>query len=414
MLTTRFLRLPVVAVPVCVAVMTIVWPRNEPIWADDLKVPQFEVDPLWPKPLPNHWIIGQTTGVSVDDHDHIWVTQHPGGSDESHSNTPAPPILEFDEAGNLIGHWGGPGAGYDWPQAVHGVTVDHKGNVWITGNGRGRPPSGSPAESAQSRDADGRNGGFQGYYHDTMVLKFTIDGKFLLQIGKAGQTQGSNDTENLRLPAKTFVDEAAKELFVADGYGNHRVIVFDSESGKYKRHWGAYGKMPNDASLGLYDVNAPPAQQFRNPVHCAQMSTDHLLYVCDRDNDRIQIFKPDGTFLKESFLKKETRGEHGTGSVWDIAFSADPRQAYVYVADGENDRVHVLDRKNLEILTSFGEGGRQPGEFHGIHGLATDSKGNLFTAESRLGQRLQKFVYKGLAPVRLKEQGALWPTRAAN
>jgi DNA-binding beta-propeller fold protein YncE len=376
---------------------------------------------MWPKPLPNHWILGQTIGVSVDAQDHIWII-HRGGSlepGEVHATTnppiamccaPAPPILEFNQDGDLIGHWGGPGQGYDWPASNHGITVDYKGNVWIGGNGRGTRPGGPPAK-ARGRGPQGaldesQVGGIQGYFNDSMVLKFTQSGKFLMQIGQPGQSKGSNDIENLRLPAKTFVDRAANEVYVADGYGNHRVIVYDADTGKYKRHWGAYGKKPEDLDLGPYKPGAPPAPQFRNPVHCAELSNDGLLYVCDRANDRIQVFKKDGAFVKEIFIKKETLG---SGSVWDIAFSKDPQQKYIYVADGENDRVHILERQSLELLTSFGEGGRQPGSFYGVHSIATDSRGNIYTTETYRGQRVQKFIYRGLAPVTKKDQGVVWP-----
>jgi DNA-binding beta-propeller fold protein YncE len=384
----------------------------------NVMAPRFEVNPLWPKPLPNHWLMGQTIGVSVDASDHIWVIHRAGSLEpgEQHATTnpptaqccaPAPPILEFDEEGNLIGHWGGPGQGYDWPESNHGVTVDYKGNVWIGGNGRGTPPGaagrgrGGPQVLDESQVA-----GVQGYFNDAMILKFTQDGKFLMQIGKPGQSKGSNDTANLRLPAKTFVDKEANEVYVADGYGNHRVIVFDADTGAYKRHWGAYGHKPDDTNLGRYNPNDPPPQQFRNPVHCAELSVDRLLYVCDRVNDRIQVFKPDGTFVKEMFIEKQTLG---SGSSWDVAFSKDPQQKYIYLADGENDRVHIMDRQSLEVLTTFGEGGRQPGEFYGVHSIATDSKGNIFTTETYRGQRVQKFVYKGLAPVTKKDQGVVWP-----
>ena len=277
---------------------------------------------MWPKPLPNHWILGQTIGVSVDAQDHVWIIHRAGSLEagEQHATTnppiakccaPAPPVLEFDPAGNLVNSWGGKGQGYDWPDSNHGITVDYKGNVWIGGNGRGNGQLATANE--------GQVGGVQPF-NDNMVLKFTKAGKFLMQIGKPGKSKGSNDTENLRLPAKTYVDPQTNELFVADGYGNHRVIVFDAETGKYKRHWGAYGKMPDDVDQGPYKPNDPPPPQFRNPVHCAEISVDRLLYVCDRVNDRIQVFKPDGTFVKEMFIEKNTLG---SGSVWDIAFSKD-------------------------------------------------------------------------------------------
>src|SRR6266446_4442139 len=305
--------------------------KRAAVEAAGVQAPTFEVDPLWPKPLPNHWLLGMTIGVSVDGQDHIWIIHRQGSLErgELHATTnppiaqccaAAPPVLEFDQAGNLIGHWGGPGKGYDWPSSNHGITVDYKGNVWIGGNGRGAQGAADETQVA---------GG--GSFNDNMVLKFTQDGTFLMQIGHPNKSKGSNDVENLRLPAKTFIDKATNEVFVADGYGNHRVIVYDAETGKYKRHWGAYGHKPEDVNLGNYDPDAPPAQQFRNPVHCAELSNDRLLYVCDRVNDRIQVFKPDGTFVKEIFINKETRG---SGSAWDIAFSKDAAQKYIYLADG--------------------------------------------------------------------------------
>ena len=385
--------------------------RQRVVHAAVVIAPRFEVDPFWPKPLPNHWILGQTIGVSADDRGHVWIIHRQGSLEpgEVHATTnppiaqccvPAPPVLEFDQEGNLVGHWGGPGPGYDWPDSNHGITVDFKGNVWIGGNGRG-PQSGIGAQGGQDKELGGADS-----YHDDMVLKFTREGKFLMQIGKPYHSKGSNDPDNLRLPAKIFVDPKANEAYVADGYGNHRVIVFDADTGKYKRHWGAYGHKPEDADAGPYKPGAPPAQQFRNPVHCAMLSHDGLLYVCDRANDRIQVFKPDGIFVKEGFIETATLG---SGSAWDMAFSQDPQQRYLYVSDGENGRVHILDRDKLEVLTSFGEGGRQPGEFYGVHSIATDAKGSLYTTETYRGQRVQKFIFKGLAPVTAKDQGVVWP-----
>ena len=379
-----------------------------------VQAPMFEVDPLWPKPLPNHWLLGMTIGVSVDAGDNIWIIHRQGSLEpgERHATTnppiaiccgPAPPVLQFDPAGNLLQHWGGPGQGYDWPDSNHGITIDYKGNVWIGGNGRGpqpaRPANSEPDESA----AVAVNS-----YNDNSILKFTQSGKFLMQIGKPKSSKGSNDTENLRLAAKTFIDKQTNEVFVADGYGNHRVIVFDAETGKYKRHWGAYGNKPDDAVLPNYNPNAPPDKQFRNPVHCADLSVDRLLYVCDRVNNRLQVFRPDGTFVKEGIFMKNTLG---SGAAWDIAFSRDPQQRYIYLTDGENNRVHIILRDSLELLTSFGEGGRQPGQFYGVHSIATDSKGNIYTTDTFRGQRVQKFVYKGIGPVTKLDQGVVWPKR---
>src|SRR5262245_59834623 len=332
-------------------IASVVLDRRTALEAAGPVAPRFEVDPLWPKPLGNHWILGQTIGVSVDAQDHVWIIHRAGSLEpnEQHATTnpptamccaPAPPILEFAPDGTLVGHWGGPGEGYDWPESNHGVTVDDKGNVWIGGNGRGTPPGARPSTGSGRAGTAGRGeqvldesqtAGVQGYFNDSMVLKFTRSGKFLMQIGKKGQSKGSNDTDNLRLPAKTFVDAKENEVYVADGYGNHRVIVYDAETGKYKRHWGAYGNKPEDVNLGNYDPSAPPAQQFRNPVHCADLSVDRLLYVCDRVNDRVQVFRPDGTFVKEVFVEKQTRG---SGSAWDIACARESQHKYMYRADG--------------------------------------------------------------------------------
>jgi len=433
-----------VALVVAFGTASVVLDRVAKVKAAGVMAPRFEVDPMWPKPLPNHWILGNAIGVGVDSNDHIWIVHRqasleamenygaanpPGpkrraGVVEAECCEPAPPVLEFDEAGNLIGHWGGPGEGYDWPETNHGIFIDFKGNVWIGGNGRPAPGSAAArgAGAGGGAGAAGRTGAARGaaapegqpapgYFNDNMILKFTQSGKFLMQIGKPGASKGSNDLENVKGAAKMYVDPKTNELYVADGYGNHRVIVFDAETGKYKRHWGAYGKKPDDTPLGRYDPAEPPAQQFRNPVHCAELSNDGLLYVCDRPNDRIQVFKPDGTFVKEVFVAKNTLGD---GSVWDIAFSKDPQQKYIYLADGANEKVYIIARDTMEILTSFGDGGRQPGEFYAVHSIATDSKGNIFTTETYRGQRIQKFLYKGLAAVTKKDQGVVWPKSSKN
>jgi DNA-binding beta-propeller fold protein YncE len=358
-----------------------------------VQAPRFEVDPLWPKPLPNHWLLGSTVGVGVDAEDHIWIVHRGAGTLNERTEmgaatnpktaqsccVPAPPVLEFDTTGSLVGHWGGPGEGYEWPLWNHGITIDYKGNVWIGGS--------------DPKDAH--------------VLKFTRSGRFLLQVGHQGKSGGSNDTENFGRVAKIFVDPKANEAHIADGYGNRRVAVIDADTGAFKRYWGAYGNKPDDTNIGRYDPDAPPAQQFRTPVHCAEVSNDGFVYVCDRPNDRIQVFRKDGTFVRELFVAKRTLGD---GSVWDIAFSKDPQQKYLYLADGKNERIYVIQRDTMEILTSFGDGGRQPGQFFGLHSIAVDSKGNIFTTETYEGKRLQKFVYKGIGVVP-REQGVAWPRR---
>ncbi len=357
-----------------------------------VQAPMFEVDPLWPKPLPNHWILGWTIGIWVDDQDLIWVVHRGAGGLHNNErglelNPPigeccrtAPPVLVFDQAGNLVRSWGGPGEGYEWPQGAHGIHVDYKGNVWLGGNGKG----------------------------DSQILKFTKDGKFLMQVGRYGKSAGSNDLENFGRVAKIWVDPKTNEAYIADGYQNKRIAVLDADTGKMKRFWGAYGNKPSDDKQGNYDPKAPPPQQFRNPVHCVERSHDGLVYVCDRQANRVQVFRPDGTFVKEAIYARETLG---SGSAWDLAFSKDPQQRFMFLADGQNSKIRIILRETLEELSNFGDGGRQPGMFYGVHGVATDSKGNLYTTETYEGKRVQKFVYKGVGNVPAGSQGVLWPKK---
>ncbi|HZS05503.1 MAG TPA: hypothetical protein VFD58_11755 [Blastocatellia bacterium] len=367
-----------------------------------VQAPVFQVDPLWPKPLPNHWVLGSVTGVAVDGHDHIWITHR--GADSLGNNekgailspptgccVPAPQVLEFDQAGNLISHWGGPGEGYDWPQSTGGITIDHKGNVWIAAAGPPEPAAGR-AQGAGASAAGARSAAPAAPQpEDAHVLKFTRTGQFLLQIGHAGKTEGNDSRVGLNRPASVRVDPAANEVYVADGFGNRRVVVFDADTGAWKRHWGAYGEKPADKSPGPYDPNAPPAKQFRT-VSCVSVAKDGMVYVCDRQSDRIQVFQKDGKFVKEAFVSKTTLGD---GSVWDIAFSHDPQQRFLYVADGHDKKVFVLRRDTLDVVSSFGDGGRLPGQFYGVGSIAVDSKGNVYTGETYEGKRVQKFIYKG-------------------
>ena len=363
-----------------------------------VQAPRFEVNPLWPKPLPNHWVLGNVIGVGVDANDHVFIVHRNDTFDArneigaaqnpplSECCVPAPPVLEFDPDGNLVKAWGGPPEDkkYVWPSSNHGISVDNKNNIWIGGNGGG---------------AGGAGG-------DSHILKFTHDGKFLMQIGDPNQPTDSKSKTHFGRVAKVSFDFKANEAFVADGYGNRRVAVLDMNDGKIKRFWGAYGEVPTDTALPPYD---PTQKQphFRNPVHCADPSVDGLVYVCDRVNDRIQVFKESGEFVKEKISKPETKGD---GSVWDIAFSKDPQQKYIFLADGKNEKVYIMDRQSLEIISEFGDGGRQPGMWFAVHSIATDSKGNIYTTETYEGKRIQKFVYKGMAMVN-PDQGVVWPKR---
>ena len=328
--------------------------------------PSFRVDPFWPQELPNNWILGQVSGLSVDAEDHVWIVHRPGSLDSRQRGeeglccVPAPPVIEFSPDGTVLRAWGGPGDGFEWPQSEHGIHVDHQGHVWI-----------------------GASGG-----SDAHVLKFTKEGKFLLQIGRAGQSGGSNDTENLGRPAALEVDPDANEVYIADGYGNRRIIVFDASTGAYKRHWGAYGDRPDDRELPAYDPEAEPIDQFRSPVHDVALSGDGLVYVADRTNNRLQVFQQDGTFVAESFIRPATLG---SGAVSGIVLSPDPVQRWLFVPDGTNNVVWILDRSSLGVVGRFGRLGKYAGQFYRLHNLDVDSRGNLYTTEVWEGQRVQRF-----------------------
>ena len=290
-------------------------------------------------------------------------------------------MLEFDPAGNLLRRWGGPGEGYDWPQSNHGLTIDHKDNVWIGGN----------------------------VGTDSHILKFTQDGKFLAQYGKPQpKPTGSNDTENFGRVAKIFVDPRANEAYIADGYGNKRVAVLDGDTGKFKRYWGAYGNKPDDVNLGAVrsgraaGAAVPHARSLRGSV---ERRPGLRLRPPEQPAPGLHAGK-----ASSSRKRSSSRRRCGDGAVWDVAFSKDPEQKYLYLADGKNERVYILLRDTLEILSTFGGGGRQPGQFFAVHSIATDSKGNLYTTETYQGRRLQKFVFKGVTQVP-RDQGATWPVK---
>jgi len=400
--------------------------------------PTFEVDMLWPKPMANRWILGSVTGLAIDSRDHIFVLTIPDYFTArteigSSTNPPtgeccsaAPAVLEYDASGAVVGHWGGSGQGSEWPTTASGLAIDPHGDIWIGGNGG----------------------------NDTRIFKFSRDGKFITAIGKsvaapavaaagapaadtayAGVSRGAaaagrggrgggrggrgrggppalpaNNASLEEFGGATSIsfDAASNQAFIADGSRNHRVAVVDIATGAIKSVFGAYGNKPDDATQPAYAPGGQPSKQF-GAVSCAQVSKDGMVYICDRTNDRIQVFKTNGTFVKEKVIAPSTLGG---GSVWDVAFSRDATQKYLYVADGMNQKIWVLDRQSLEPIASFGDGGRQPGEFYAPHSLAVDSKGNLYTGETLEGKRVQKFNYKGIGSVKMNE-GVLWPRAAA-
>ena len=336
------------------------------------EAPSFQVDPSWPKPLPNNWTVGMVAGIAVDSRDHVWIVHRPTGApagDVEAGKQIAPPVIEFDPQGNVVQAWGGPGPGYSWFETIdkpypvgtapeHGIFVDSKDNVWLAGNGH-------------------------------IVLKFTRAGKFLMQIGQLWQTAGSNDTRLLGNPSDVAVNPQTNEVFIADGYVNRRIIVFDADTGAYKRHWGAYGKRPDDGLIETYDPNGPLPQQFYH-LHGVGVAKDGLVYASDRQRNRVQVFQTDGTFANEVVIPTEaipiqTEGTGASGSTWRTGFSADPEQRFLYITDSANSKMWILRRADLEVLGSFDSRG-------GHHMAGADSKGNLYTTG---GRSPQKFLLTG-------------------
>ncbi|HEV3217738.1 MAG TPA: hypothetical protein VGZ27_18545 [Vicinamibacterales bacterium] len=353
-------------------------------------MPVFEVDAAWPA-LPHNWVMGVVSSVAVDRRDHVWILQRPRSVPEVLKERAAPAVLEFDADGRFVNAWGGPAAAFDWPDNEHGISPDDRDNIWIGGSGA----TATPAPRS-----------------DDMLLKFTNKGKFLMQIGARSQNRGNADTKNLRQPADAVVYPKTHEIFVADGYGNRRVVVFDSETGAFKRMWGAFGNVPEDAppaaaparagggrggQTAALDTEGPGSPQFSNPVHSVKISNDDLVYVADRTNRRIQIFTPAGKYVTQMFIN---RAGPAAGSVAGLAFSPDRQQEFLYAADYGNSHVVVIDRKRLEVLYQFGTRSAKPGDFQGPHHLAVDSKGNIYTAEVAPGNRAQKFLFKGLSSTR--------------
>jgi hypothetical protein len=376
------------------------WAAMAPLGAQSgstaTSMPVFEVDAAWPPKLPYNWIVGHVPSVAVDSHDHVFILHRPNTIPPEDRARAAPPVIEFDANGKFVTAWGGPGIpGFDWPDSEHGIFIDYKDNVWIGGS----------APIAPSL----RN------LNDDMLLKFDHQGKFLLQIGGRSVSGGNKDTKSVHQSADVFVWAKTNEAFVADGYGNRRVVVFDAETGAFKRMWGAFGNAPIDpppppargtqpagAAAGagrgrgapVLDTEGDGAPQFGSPVHSVKVSNDSLVYVADRPNRRVQVFTPDGKYVTQVFVN---RAGPSNGSAAGVAFSPDSAQRFLYVADYGNSHVAVLDRKSLRVLYQFGERSAKPGDFQGLHHMAVDSKGNIYTGEVAPGARAQRLRYKGMS-----------------
>jgi len=351
------------------------------------EVPQFRAEGAWTK-LPSQWVMSLVSSTWVDDEQHLWVLQRPGSLPAEERSRAAPPVLEFDAAGNFIQGWGGPSDDYDWPTDEHGIYVDPRGFVWVGGNGE-----------------------------DDQILKFTKAGEFVMQIGKPGQPKTNADTKNLYRPADMFVHAGRNELYVADGYGNKRIIVFDADTGAFKRMWGAFGGTPSDAEpaprvgsdgnaeLLAYPLGPDGAPQFVPPVHAVKVSNDDLVYVADRGGKRVQIFTLDGGYVDQLFIGRECRApDCGNGTTAaGVAFSPDAEQRYLYVANRSQAQIMVFDRRTLEFLDAFGSWGSDAGQFGTLHHLSVDGQGNLYTAEvtprTPANRRVQRFTLTGYRPL---------------
>jgi len=341
------------------------------------KAPTFAVDPSWPQ-LPNGWVLGEVTSISVDRNDHIWVLHVPQSIPEEQRANAAPPVLEFDAAGKLLTSWGGAAPGTVWPGREHGIFVDANDFVWIGGRA-GWPRQTTPGVS------------------DDMILKLTMTGKLVLQIGRSGEGKGGLDTQNVRQATDVFVDTQAREVFVADGYGNKRVIVFDSETGAFKRMWGAFGNPPpptlapnTPGPQPQTTADGPP--EFGLP-HAIKVSHDGTVYVADRINNRIQLFTREGKFLRQVRLANDANDTVPVPA--GFAFSPDDAQQFLYVVDSGPMRVVIFDRATMTQIGVIGRKGTGAGEFDIVHHIAADSQGNLYTAEIVNNRRAQRFVLQG-------------------
>ena len=383
-----------------------------PALAQPDQMPTFKYDPEWPKALPNGWTTGVIGAIQVTKDDHVWVAQRPSSVNGLIENyaleglgdccAPAPPVIEFDQDGNVVQAWGAihaivrdakslaanpyqPGPGKDllvgkqvsgpypdgvWPLSEHAIFVDYKNNVWLTSQ-----------------------------QNPSQVVKFTHDGKFIKQFGQGKEATSSLDINNFAGPTSVYVDPETNEAYISDGYRNRRIIVIDADTGAFMRMWGAYGKPPKDPQQ-IDAFGSDRSDENFSVAHCVVAANDGLLYVCDRANSRILVFKKDGTYVRQVIVGETNRPitKSHLGNAWFVAFSPDKEQRFLYLADGTNKKIWILRRADLKVLGSFGTGGRQGGQFQTIHCLAVDSKGNIYAGETLSGNRIQRFRFVGMKP----------------
>jgi hypothetical protein len=354
--------------------------------------PQYRVDPFWPKPLPNRWSMQQVTGISVDSMDHVWFLNRgnaPQNNEISGEGNPAPvlccvrgpELIELDQEGNVLNAWGGRGTPM-WPAGLQTVIADSKGFIWISGT--------------QAQDS---------------ILKFTRDGKLVWDFGhrpppEAGMMPENNQETNVLINKGRFqLDEVANELYIIQ---QKRVLVYDASTGAYKRGWGGHGmplsEISNDPIPGYTWTGGPPPAErnFVPDLHFVEISRDRRVYIGERGANRIQVFTTEGKWLQDIMVSPNTpaRGCGGVaavkgspcGTTYKLAISRDPQQKYLFVADGHNFVIWILDRQSGKTLGHFGGNGRLAGQLHFPNAVATDSRGNVYTGEVDTGKRIQKFA----------------------
>ena len=331
-------------------------------------IPTFRVDPDWPQ-VPAQWKLGDVSSIAIDAQDNAWLLHRPRVLPPEEADMAAPAVLGFDSEGNFLDAWGGAAEGYEWPQREHGLHIDYQGYVWLGGNN-------CPARNLPGLEPVG----------DDQLLKFTLDGEFVMQLGRSNSSGGNTDTQNLSQPADAFVHPPTNELFVADGYGNHRVAVFDADTGEFKRMWGAFGNAPEDEyhcpNVALDSVPDGPGPPQLSVVHALRVSNDGVVYVADRENRRVQVFTIDGEYVDQIVWGEAPFARN-------LALSPDPEQQFLYVGGGTG--IMVFDRDTLELLTTIeGEGVIGPG-----HQIQTDSQGNLYIAAT--GSGFQRLIFTGLS-----------------
>jgi hypothetical protein len=357
--------------------------------------PMFKVDPFWPKPLPNKWGMQQVTGIGIDpSNDHVWFLNRAAAANPDETGgaggrldccIQGPELIEVDQDGNVVHSWGEKGTTEKWPTALQTVIVDSKGFVWVAGTG--------------AQDS---------------IEKYTKDGKLVWDFGHRPAADDKNfketnqNTDAFVSKGRFQLDESQNEIYIIN---QKRVVIYDMTTGAFKRGWGGHGmplsEITNDALPKYKWTGGPPTEEknLSPDLHFVEITKDRKVYVGERGQNRIEVFTTDGKFLQEFYVSPNTPSQRAEdcgglyskdfppcGTTYKLAISRDAQQKFMYVADGTNDKVWILDRASGKTIGSFGRNGTYAGQFHWINAIVIDSKGNLFTGEVEENKRIQKFV----------------------